>query len=373
MIDYKNTEKKIKTVTLTLTESCNLACLYCYEMNKSRNTMTFQVAKDIIDYEIENSTGFEGIEFDLFGGEPFLEFKLIQKIVNYLCTKRDEKNCIAFVTTNGTLVHGNIQEWLTAHTGCLVCGLSLDGTREMHNVNRSNSYDLIDWRFFKETYPQQDVKMTISCETLPNLADGVIDLHNKGFFVSCNLAYGIDWPNPLNRDILNRELNKLIEYYLVNPDVEPCSMLEMGISNIGVHTDNAYRYCGAGISMAAYDTNGDKYPCQFFMPLSVGVEKAQKAKDIVFPQEIIPVSCLDEKCRNCVLKSACPNCYGSNYASTGTIYKRDNSLCELTKIMMKARSYFRSAQWEKGQLNLPKAEMQALLKSIVIIQENLDV
>ena len=372
MIDYKNSSKKIKTVTLTLTQSCNLACSYCYEHNKSKNVMAFQTAKAIIDREIAESKEFENIEFDLFGGEPFLEFNLIQEIVDYICTKKNEKkDCMAFITTNGTLVHGEVQRWLKERTGCVVCGLSLDGTKMMHDINRSNSYDSIDWQFFKSTYPQQDVKMTISRETLPYLAEGVIDLHTKGFLVSCNLAYGIEWSDPQNRDILERELNKLIQYYLMNPDLEPCSMLDMGISNVGIQKEEAYRYCGAGISMAAYDVDGEQYPCQFFMPLSVGTEKAELAKSIVFPKDVIPAEYLDEKCLNCVLKSACPNCYGSNYASTGSIYKRDDSLCTLTKIMMKARSYFRAAQWEKGQLDLPEEEKQVLLKAIITIQENL--
>jgi len=371
MIDYKNDSKKIKTVTLTLTQDCNLACSYCYESNKSHNVMPFHTAKAIIDREIADSSTFESIEFDLFGGEPFLKFDLIKEIVDYLCTKRAEKDCMAFVTTNGTLVHGEIQRWLEDHVGCLVCGLSLDGTKKMHDTNRCNSYDSIDWRFFKNTYPQQDIKMTVSRETLPNLAEGVIDLHAKGFFVSCNLAYGIDWSDPQNREILERELNKLIEYYLGNPGIEPCSILEMGISNVGIQRESAYRYCGAGISMAAYDVNGERYPCQFFMPLSVGAEKAMLARNIVFPEDVIPEDCLDEKCRDCILKSACPNCYGSNYASTGSIYKRDDSMCLLTKITMKARSYFRAAQWEMGLLDLPEADMQMLLKAIVAIQENL--
>lgn len=373
MVDYKNDAKKIKTVTLTLTQDCNLACSYCYEQHKSKNTMSFKTAKDIIDREIAGSTDFESIEFDLFGGEPFLEFGLIQEIVEYLCTKKDEKDCIAFITTNGTLVHENVQQWLAKRTSCLICGLSLDGTKEMHDINRSNSYGKIDWQFFKDTYPQQDVKMTISRETLPKLAEGVIDLHTKGFLVSCNLAYGIDWSDEQNRDILERELNKLIEYYLESPTIVPCSMLEMGISNVGLPGEDALRYCGAGISMTAYDVDGEQYPCQFFMPLSVGTEKARLAKNIVFPKDVIPQNCLDEKCQRCVLKSACPNCYGSNYASTGSIYRRDDSLRLLTKIMMKARSYFRAAQWEKGQLSLPEAEMQALLRAIIAIQENVDI
>ena len=373
MIDYKNSDKKIKTVTLTLTQQCNLSCSYCYEHNKSTKTMSIQTAKEIIDREIAESTEYESIEFDLFGGEAFLEFNLIQEIVAYLCEKKGKKNCIAFITTNGTLVHGKIQHWLKMHRGCLVCGLSLDGTREMHNLNRSNSYDLIDWHFFCETYPQQDVKMTVSNETLPYLAEGVIDLHKKGFYVSCNLAYGINWSNPKNRDILCRELEKLIEFYINNPNIEPCSMLEMGISNIGNHSEEAYRYCGAGISMVAYDVDGERYPCQFFMPLSVGKEKAALAKSITFPEYVIAEKDLDNKCRKCVLKSACPNCYGSNYASTGSIYKRDDSLCVLTKIMMKARSYFRAKQWERGQLDLSDAEIQTLLRAIITIQEKLDI
>lgn len=80
--------------------------------------------------------------------------------------------------------------------------------------------------------------MTVSRETLPALADGVIDLHRKGFIVSCNLAYDIDWSSHENEKILERELDKLIEFYLANPEIEPCSMLEMGISNVGLVQDS---------------------------------------------------------------------------------------------------------------------------------------
>lgn len=321
MIDYNDSRQRIKTVTLTTTQSCNLSCTYCYEHYKSSKFMSFDTAKKIIDYEIATSTDYESIEFDLFGGEPFLNFDLIQQITDYLCKKRCEKNSIAFATTNGTLVHGAVQDWLKRHVDCFVCGLSLDGTREMHNINRSNSYDDIDWEFFFNYYPQQDVKMTVSKETLPMLSKGVIDLHKKGFLVSCNLAYGIDWSDPKNADTLKSELELLINYYLENPAIEPCSMLGMGISNVGIQSDVALRYCGAGISMASYDIDGRRYPCQFFMPLSVGEEKALAAQNIIFPEEVIPKECLDQKCKDCVIQSACPNCYGSNYASTGSIFK----------------------------------------------------
>lgn len=365
-------ETKTRIVTITLTQSCNLSCRYCYEYHKSSKVMDFSTAKKIIDKEFNDNTD-DIIEVDLFGGEPFLEFDLIKKITNYICDTYVNKRFQLFATTNGTLVHGEIKEWLQAHKCCFVCGLSLDGTREMHNINRSNSYDDIDIDFFREMYPDQDIKMTISQETLPNLAEGVIYIHEKGFPVSCNLAYQIDWSSKENVEHLDRELRKLIDYYLLNPNIEPCSMLEMGFSNIAAFENSAVRYCGAGQSICSYDVDGRSYPCQFFMPLSVGEERAEKSKEIQFPKDIISDALLDEKCKHCIIKSSCPNCFGSNYASTGSIYKRDDNMCLLTKIIFKARAYFKAMQWEKGQLSLPEDEIQNLLRAIVMIQEKLEI
>ena len=113
--------------------------------------------------------------------------------------------------------------------------------------------------------------------------------------------------------------------------------------------------------MRSYDVDGKFYPCQFFMPLSVGKEKAETANKIVFPKDVISNELLDEKCRDCIIKSVCPNCFGANYAATGNIYSRDNNMCKLTKITLKARSYFRAKQWEQGQLKGTNEEIQAIL------------
>ena len=367
-------EIKTRTVTLTLTQRCNLACTYCYEHHKSSQKMNWCTAKEIIDKEFAQATtnDVEAFEFDLFGGEPFLEFDLVKQITKYICENRGNIPCTVFATTNGTLVHGKIQEWLKAHSCCFVCGLSLDGTREMHNINRSNSYDDIDIAFFATQYPKQDIKMTISQETLPQLAEGVIDMHKKGFIVSCNLAYEIDWSAPENVAILERELHKLIDFYLENPDIKPCSMLEMGISNVSICEGHPVRYCGAGKYMCSYDVDGKQYPCQFFMPLSLGAERAAEGLKVILPDDYLPEDKLEPQCRDCIISSVCPNCFGANFASTGDIYKRDENMCHLTKIMIKARSYFRAKQWELGQLKETEDELQVLLRAIVKIQNELE-
>ena len=364
----------VKTVAITLTEKCNLKCSYCYEDNKSPRNMALETAIKIIDLELTMDDGAKAINFELFGGEPFLCFNMVKNIVEYLKTKKGARPFKLFLTTNGTLVHGDVQKWLTKNRCFIGCGLSLDGTKEMHDINRDNSFDLIDLDFFAKTYPLQPIKMTISKETLPMLFEGVKFCHEKGFLVNCNLAYGIDWSDDENCTTLERELKKLIDYYIKNPQIKPCSILDSDIKVVAYDASSVTtrKWCGAGTHMHTYDVDGGVYPCQFFTPLSAGIEKSKESKKLTFYEEI-PDNLLDAKCVNCVVKPICPTCYGSNYISTGNLYKKDDAMCKLTKIIMLARSYFRAVQIEKKQLHLTESEEIVLMMSIVKIQENLKV
>lgn len=361
-----------RTITLTLTQSCNLDCMYCYENHKSKQYMPFSLAKSILDFELKDVKKNDEIEIDLFGGEPFVKFETLKQVVEYVEEQYGDCNLIIFVSTNGTLLTDEIKDWVKKHCNLLKLGLSYDGTREMQDYNRSNSSSMIDLKFFAEVYPEQEIKMTISEHSLNTLADGVIFLHENSLDVACNLAYGIDWSNEHNRTVLERELKKLIDYYLVHPDVKPCSMLDDPISQIAYAEKQALRTCGAGWSMVAYDVDGKSYPCQLFMPLSIGETKASHVKEIQFPDEIVPDDLLDPKCTDCILKSVCQRCYGSNYIATGNIFLQDNNMCELTKIIFKARAYFKAQLYELNRYNdCSSDEIKMLLKSILLINEKL--
>ena len=65
---------------LFITEQCNLKCPYCY-INKSPRAMDPALACRAADFVDAHRTGPAGITF--FGGEPLLEFRLIQRIVEY--------------------------------------------------------------------------------------------------------------------------------------------------------------------------------------------------------------------------------------------------------------------------------------------------
>ena len=357
-----------RTITLTITEKCNLACTYCYEHNKSAANMTFDTAKAIIDKELRYSNQAENTYVEFFGGEPFLNFELIKQVVEYILSFYRGKLRF-FATTNGTLVHGDIQEWLKKNSRFVTVGLSLDGTRRAHNMNRSSSFDDIDLDFFLNEYPNQSVKMTVSEQTLPFLAESIAFLHEYGFEVECNLAYMVDWTSPNNLPILAAQLNCLIDYYLEHPDTPKCRLMNFSIDYLARPFEDVKilkKYCGTGTAMHCYDIAGQVYPCQLFAPISAG-DRAKKLGELPIHDEF-SVELLDEKCRNCYYLRICPICMGSNYLSTGNLYRSDEARCELYKIIFQANAKLKALEWERGLLKLDDEGEQALLRSILHIQ-----
>lgn len=318
-----------KYIMLTLTHKCNLNCIYCFEHHKSNKTMSFSAAQDALLRNLSMHSTHNEFQIDFFGGEPFLEFDLIKDISKWVWSNHWENPYFFFATTNGTLIHGTTQSWLTEFKDKFLVGLSLDGTREMHNSNRSKSFDQIDWNFFLKTWPKQPVKMTISTKTLPKLYEGVKFLHELGFRLEGNLAYGLDWSDRLNIDLLSAQLDKLISYYSANPSIEPCRILSMNISQIGI-TDipHSKKWCGVGTNMVAVDVDGQEYPCHLFEPLSLG-DLAVKSDEIDFDDSKL---IHDSRCTGCILFPICPTCYGINFLESGRTAIRGNALCTLTKV-----------------------------------------
>ncbi len=359
--------EKQKTVTLVITEKCDLSCIYCYEHEKTARQMSFETAKSIIDAEIKISSKYD-LMFDFFGGEPFLNFNLIKEIVDYVCEKYGN-NYHFFATTNGTQIHGEIKEWLTKNKDIFTVGLSFDGNKEAQNINRSNSFNKIDLDFFANTYPEQPVKMTVSELSLPYFSDSVIFLHEKGFKVACNLAFMVDWMNPQNSTILQQQLEFLIDYYVKNPDIPRCTMLDFNIALLAHPTtksDYVYKYCGCGTNMRVYSIDKKCYPCQLFAPVSAG-DKAIESCDFNVGRKI-PKENYSSDCNECYYSRICPMCLGSNYLSTGNMYKIDKGRCELSKVIFRANAKLKALEWQEGILQTE--DEQGLLRSIIDILDN---
>ena len=217
-------------------------------------------------------------------------------------------------------------------------------------------------------YPEQPIKMTISEQSLPFLADSIRFVTEKGFSISCNLAYMVDWFSPDNLKTLKKQLELLIDFYLDNPNAKKCNMMDFPIellSHPDKDAEHLRKYCGCKTHMRCYDMDGTCYPCQLFSPLSAG-EKAVKSCDIEVHDSISKEN-LPVKCRNCYYQKICQFCLGSNYLSTGNMYQIDEARCELYKLVFRANAKLKALEWERGNSNTD--DEQGLLRSIVAISE----
>lgn len=310
-------ERKTKELIFIVTYSCNLQCVYCYEPKKLVKTMSIDSARRIVKNAIDDvEDRYDGIRIQFMGGEPLMQFPLIKEVCEWLWSLNLRKPIVDIsAPTNGTLLNAEMREWFASHKDRFVLGLSFDGTRMMQNKNRSSSSESIDLEFFKKTWPKQGVKMTVSPETIGFFYDGIKYLYEVGFeYVEANLAYGdyLGW-NANHIRILNRELDKLVGYYIDNPAINRITLMDIPVWEI-LNNNFAFSACGCGRDIVCYDYNGRTYPCHIFSPITIGEDMANKACDLDF----IKIEQNNKSaCVNCVLRKLCLKCYGINYRDRG--------------------------------------------------------
>lgn len=360
----KDAVPKPRTCSLTVTEECNLNCTYCYECYKSKKSMRFEMAKRIVEQEFATCDEFDSLTIDFMGGEPMIQFKLIQQIAEWVWSKPRPKPYTMFTTTNGTLFDEDMKQWFRRNAKRITAGLSLDGTPAMHRINRGCSLQDIDLDFFLTTWPDQQVKMTVSCETLSSLADGIIYLQEYGFKVHANLGYGMPW-NDSNVGEFRRQLRILGEYYLKHPDASPV-LLDQRIE-FALNDDHPpKKWCGTGTAMAIYDVDGRRYPCHLFTPLCLSQQQIQGLQefDVADDRRLE-----DPKCRGCSGRLLCPTCYGFNYKLTGDPAIRDPQMCRLFKAQLLENCRFQLGQL-KAKAN--KFNQQDYRKAKAILRIHID-
>ena len=165
-------ETNMRSLTLNVTEDCNMRCRYCVFSGNYKGMrthapkyMNFDVAKRAINYYFSHSLPQvnEVIETTIgfYGGEPLLNFNLIKKCVEYvkeLTKKGNNRRMIYSMTTNGTLLNDEIIDFIAQNSFSLI--ISLDGPKSRHDANRifkngSGTFDTViaNIQKIKSKYP----------------------------------------------------------------------------------------------------------------------------------------------------------------------------------------------------------------------------
>lgn len=136
--------KPLYVMTKPVGAVCNLACKYCYYLEKTNlykeNTSKFVMSDSLLEKFIEeyiNSQTMPQVLFTWHGGETLMRpLSFYQKVVELqkkYANGRTIDNCIQ---TNGTLLN---EEWCKFfHDNHWLVGISIDGPQEFHDEYRKN-------------------------------------------------------------------------------------------------------------------------------------------------------------------------------------------------------------------------------------------
>jgi len=201
-----------RSLVLEATHACNLACAYCFVRNYYENQggmMTMETARRAIDMIPPGrplSVGF-------FGGEPLLNWKLMQGVTAYVTDLAQKRKVTKsfHVTTNAILLDDERIRFLDDNGYSMI--VSLDGPEDIHNRLR----------------PAKDDKVNSQQATLANVRKlkGTQQLRHRTTLRSTYTGLGADLVARLEY------LNKLVEDGCASHvSVEPCSLNETACLNL---------------------------------------------------------------------------------------------------------------------------------------------
>lgn len=371
-------DKNIRKITLVTTNECNMNCLYCYEAHKEPKYMSLETARKVVDHEMARIPSHMVINIEMIGGEPFLPeaFKVFSGIVDYVDAVYPERGVTYIVTTNGTLVHGEIQDFLLKNSSKITLSLSLDGRQRSHDANRpmrdgTGSFRHIDLPFFQNYPIKVNAKMTVSPITLKHLADDVRYVSEElGLMPTATLATGIPWEKDYDMDELVEQLSIMVDYYSNNPSLPLPLMLSADLEGVFASPDPHCKPCGAGETTRAFSydcitENGDIewYPCQGLAPISLGYENAAQFKCCTFEDFT-----LKEPCASCKFRVICHACQATNFGVTGDVESQSSVMCYMNRLCALAESKILFNRLSAQTPETLSGEDQALLKAIYIVQ-----
>ena len=123
-------------VELLLTEKCNLACPYCLAgANQKMPAMDETIALRSVDLAFA-MTEARVLAFEFAGGEPFLKFAIMQRLVDHIRNHPGASGRTVFLSiqTNATLLTPERVDWLRDND--IRVGISLDGGAQAQNSGR---------------------------------------------------------------------------------------------------------------------------------------------------------------------------------------------------------------------------------------------
>lgn len=244
-------------LALEITDKCNYACGYCFEGMSFQNNafMTIDSASLAIDKLPDGS------ELRFFGGEPLLNFPLIQSLVWKYPQHRYS------IVTNGSLITDEIAAFLAENEFSV--GISYDG-KDWHEKNRpsksGNSLQEFEKAMFiLEKYNvKTGICTVVTKHSIPHLYDIHLDVFSN--FQIKGWAYLIAYSNCMtlaDLNIFKEQIFSIIDDFPAQHLMKINDLKKWAMKISGEWPIESF--CGAGICYSAITASGNEKLCPFFL------------------------------------------------------------------------------------------------------------
>ena len=346
-------------VTLCLTHACNMRCDYCYAGRKSNRRMSWDTACRALDFTLARTLEHADLthrppecQLGFFGGEPLLEWELLVKATDHALAEAEALGIRLkrTVTTNMTMLGENEARLLRDHD--FHVGLSLDGTREMHDTLRrtasggpSHALCAPALEFYRGPEANGEVIVVIDPRTVGMLADSIARLIAGDIRrISLNPNFTALWDRAA-LDIWQEAYARIGDLYVeCFRDNRPVA-INLIDGKIRSRINGGYRpcdRCGFGENETAVSAAGYFYPCERLVGDDSNEDlRIGHVRDGFYPaarHRLLAGRRNDvSECADCPARDRCMNWCGCvNYASTGFINRVPGIVCHHERMSIAA-------------------------------------
>jgi uncharacterized protein len=364
-------------VQLVVAQHCNLRCTYCYmeqnESNERHVLMSEEQAFQAVDHLVQRSGSRRNLQITFFGGEPTLNFDVIKKVVSYCddqVAPRHNKTFVFELITNGTLLSGEIADFVDAHDFLLF--ISLDGWKEMHNTQRpacsgADYHEIIlqNAKRIDKRYRERRSKCILKVRAnltaaFPDARAVVNYLESQGFHnigvagiydmpsaasptPGALRAEQLSWMERQGEDLLWRTLQCIREGK--RPSPYGMKSLRKAILRLNKRSRILGMICGVGRNTSAVDTDGNIYPCHRYVNkeayiLGNTAEGMNEEKTKGFYRRCMTAAM--NQCAKCWVREYCKGgCSWDLARDDGNLCPRPPAMCDGVKRGIEMSLWFR--------------------------------
>ncbi|MBC7419594.1 MAG: radical SAM protein [Bdellovibrio sp.] len=351
----------IKSLTLNITQICNLKCTYCAAggdgtYGEAINKVSIEKTLPQLKFFLQSLKNGSTFNLSFVGGEPFLYPEAMKVIYDYVIAEAKPRNiqCKFMVTTNGTLITDKVINMLK--TMRIYITVSLDGRQEINDVMRPSkngkSSTEATLEGLKKLISIRDNLLSVGIAAVVTKENSNIK-DNYLFFKSLD----VDWCE-FNYAYAERDQNTQAEYLKQMAEIVEIAWLTGGEEELRkLRTINAYfdvldsqqrieNFCGAGKSYLMIDAKNRLYTC----PWLVGEKDEIVGENSQLDYEKLskyqkPLIELNN-CNNCWARFVCGGgCMYVHREHTGDKHKKDEMFCERTRgLILLAILYYKKAR-----------------------------